>query len=387
MVRCWAGWNRQLAAMRKLIAALFVFALQAFPAVAQQFPSVPPSTVIGRIGNGQAGPSEAIRFATLTQQLYPVQSANLIYAGPTTGAAAFPTFRALVGADLPVPGASSLGGVKSLACSTSNWFSSLSTAGAFGCTQPNFTDLLGTISTAQIAASAVTNAKLANMAALTLKGNATASTAAPTDIDITALPSKASPGGTDIVLIQDASASNAFKKTTVSGIGTAAGVSSIDAVTGAFTTGGGVKSTGSVLQRDFTEATQTSVGPANNTSISTSNIMVGDGVTNCRITPVKSGRLHFGIQGNTTTSGGANITLQLRYGTGAGPAAGAAATGSQAGATRVFSVNPATANVDFAFEGVITGFALSTAVWYDIAAVATSGTGSVINQSCGAFEF
>lgn len=61
-----------------------------------------------------------------------------------------PTFRALVGADLPTPGASSLGGVQSKSCSSSNWFSSLSTGGVFGCAQPAFTDLTGNIAVSQM---------------------------------------------------------------------------------------------------------------------------------------------------------------------------------------------------------------------------------------------
>ncbi|MBR1086453.1 hypothetical protein JQ621_03090 [Bradyrhizobium manausense] len=175
------------------------------------------------------------------------QTANTFYAGPATGSPAAASFRALVGADLPAPGASSFGGVRSSTCSTSNWFSSLSTGGVFGCTQPNFSDLLGTASTAQIAASAVTNAKLANMNAYTLKGNATGSAATPTDIDVTALTLKASPVSGDIVLIQDSAASNAFKKTTVGALSSAGSVASIDSATGAFTTANGITSAGNVI--------------------------------------------------------------------------------------------------------------------------------------------
>lgn len=36
-----------------------------------------------------------------------------------------------------------LGGVFSKTCTTSNWFNSVDTTGTFGCTQPNFTDLIG----------------------------------------------------------------------------------------------------------------------------------------------------------------------------------------------------------------------------------------------------
>lgn len=51
---------------------------------------------------------------------------------------------------VPPPSVSTLGGVFSLTCSTSNWFRLLDTTGTFGCSQPNFTDLVGTISLAQL---------------------------------------------------------------------------------------------------------------------------------------------------------------------------------------------------------------------------------------------
>lgn len=49
---------------------------------------------------------------------------------------------------LPTPTASTLGGVQSLTCSTSNWFRTLSTAGVFGCSQPSFSDLTGQVAAA-----------------------------------------------------------------------------------------------------------------------------------------------------------------------------------------------------------------------------------------------
>ncbi len=58
------------------------------------------------------------------------QSANLFMAGPASGSAAVPTFRALIGADLPTPAASTLGGIKSVTCSTGQFLSQISTAGA-----------------------------------------------------------------------------------------------------------------------------------------------------------------------------------------------------------------------------------------------------------------
>jgi hypothetical protein len=85
---------------------------------------------------------------TLTATLN-TQSANLIWAGPNTGSAAQPTFRSLVGADLPNPSASSLGGVQSVAAITSNWIRSISTSGVPALSQPAFTDISGSITPAQ----------------------------------------------------------------------------------------------------------------------------------------------------------------------------------------------------------------------------------------------
>lgn len=73
------------------------------------------------------------------------QTANTVLAGPTTGAAAQPGFRSLVGADLPNPGASSLGGVESLSCSSSNWLNQINTSGVPACSQPAFSDISSTL--------------------------------------------------------------------------------------------------------------------------------------------------------------------------------------------------------------------------------------------------
>lgn len=85
-----------------------------------------------------------------------------------------------------------------------------------------------------IAANAVTNAKMATMAAFTFKGNNTSGSAVPTDVDIAALTTKASPAAGDYVMLSDQAASGAWKKATVSSLGGGgAGVTTLNGQTGA----------------------------------------------------------------------------------------------------------------------------------------------------------
>jgi hypothetical protein len=62
--------------------------------------TLPGQTVIGRT-QGETGDADAIPFATLLSNLFPGQSANQVYAGPSSGSTALPAFRPLVNADLP----------------------------------------------------------------------------------------------------------------------------------------------------------------------------------------------------------------------------------------------------------------------------------------------
>lgn len=57
------------------------------------------------------------------------------------------------------------------------------------------------------------------MSAYTIKGNATGGSAGPTDIDVTALTLKSALAPTDILMLQDSAAANAFKRTTVASLG------------------------------------------------------------------------------------------------------------------------------------------------------------------------
>jgi hypothetical protein len=77
------------------------------------------------------------------------ESANLVWAGPTTGAAAAPTFRSLVGADLPNPTTSSLGGVQANNAVSHQWINAINTSGVPQLSQPAFSDISGSITAAQ----------------------------------------------------------------------------------------------------------------------------------------------------------------------------------------------------------------------------------------------
>lgn len=163
------------------------------------------------------------------------QTANTIWAGPGTGVAAAPTFRALVNADIPAPTLSALGGVEAINAVASNWIRSISTGGIPALSQPNFTDLAGSIAAGQIPANLITNAALAQMAAATIKGNPAAALANGSDFTIQGLTDISAPNLTlDFLLIFNHT-TGTFQKTTAQEISTVigGGVASFNGRTGA----------------------------------------------------------------------------------------------------------------------------------------------------------
>ena len=86
---------------------------------------------------------------TLTASLN-TQNANLVWAGPSTGPASAPTFRSLVGGDLPNPSASTLGGIESYVAVTHQWINTISTSGVPSSAQPAFSDISGQATLAQL---------------------------------------------------------------------------------------------------------------------------------------------------------------------------------------------------------------------------------------------
>jgi hypothetical protein len=89
---------------------------------------------------------------TTTHVWTPYRNGTAIVAVATSGSAADLTAGTLPAARLPNPSGSTLGGTQSKTCSASQWLNDLSTGGVLACAQPNFTDLAGTASLAQLPA-------------------------------------------------------------------------------------------------------------------------------------------------------------------------------------------------------------------------------------------
>jgi hypothetical protein len=118
---------------------------------------------------------------------------------------------------------------------TASQFLGINSAGTALAFQTMTTDVTLSGPAATISANAITNAKMAQAVAFTLKGNATGSTANLTDIDVTALTVKSTPVAADLLLIHDSAASFAFKKATVGTVAAAGSVASFNGLTGAVT--------------------------------------------------------------------------------------------------------------------------------------------------------
>lgn len=119
---------------------------------------VNPSSISLAAGNMPAGgtsgqiltkASNANYDTTWTSGGFINQAANVVFSGPVSGGAAQPTFRALVGADLPDPAASTKGGVKSYVAVSNQFLTSIATDGTPVSAQPSFSNISGTATVAQ----------------------------------------------------------------------------------------------------------------------------------------------------------------------------------------------------------------------------------------------
>lgn len=134
---------------------------------------------------------------------------------------------------------------------------------------------------------------------------------------------------------------------------------------------------------------------------STSQVMLGlvGSTPAATITPVATGRLFVivsGLMGNTTGNGS---SVQLSFGTGAAPTAGAALTGTQIGQIETWTSLTGALTGQFVVHAIISGLAVpsfssarltgsSTAVWLDLAFNAvTGGTTTLTKVNICAFEF
>jgi len=124
----------------------------------------------------------------------------------------------------------------------------------------------------------------------------------------------------------------------------------------------------------------------------TSGLMMGIGVANS-LTPLYTGRVLAIISGNLTNStaaAGDGAKVQIRYGTGAAPANGAALTGTAVGYIVSSVLERATAGdlQGFACQAIISGLTTGTGYWFDISLAAiVGGTGQAKNLSVSVIEF
>jgi hypothetical protein len=128
----------------------------------------------GQIGDGGAAGSGTVTSVGLTAPSWltvagsPVtaagtlalgsatQPANLFLASPS-GLSGVLAPRAIAGSDLPLPGATTLGGVKSFAATAHQWIDSISTAGAPHASQPSCGDLSNAASSCSVDATNAAN--------------------------------------------------------------------------------------------------------------------------------------------------------------------------------------------------------------------------------------
>jgi len=268
---------------------------------------------------------------------------------------------------------------------TASQFLGVNAAGTAVAFQTMTTDVTLSGPAATIAANAVTNAKMAQAVAFTLKGNATGSTANLTDVDVTALTVKASPVAADLVLIHDSAASFAFKKATVGTLASAGSVSSIAGNTGAFTLSTGLTNSTNDIRLALNNAAA-SFAPANPATTSAGPVMAGLGGT-CHLTPVYGSRVMLTftlIVFNTVATG--SVLVQMRYGTGTAPTNGAAASGTAIGSNLSSQSINANAPLSITVHALITGLTPGTAYWFDLTQQAGGGTATLQNITCTAVE-
>jgi hypothetical protein len=160
---------------------------------------------------------------------------------------------------------------------------------------------------------------------------------------------------------------------------------SIAGRTGAFTLSTGLTNSANDIRLALNNAAA-SFSPANPTGTSAGPVMAGLGAT-CHLTPVYGTRILLTftmIVSNTAATG--STLVQMRYGTGAAPSNGAAATGTAIGSTLSSQSINANATLAITTHAIITGLTPGTAYWFDLTQQAGGGTASLQNVTCTAVE-
>lgn len=133
--------------------------------------------------------------------------------------------------------------------------------------------------------------------------------------------------------------------------------------------------------------TITAASPAGTTSATA--VMMGVNSGASIITPNRTGRVVFSAacqMANSTINDGA--TVDLRTGTGTGPANAAAVTGTLRGLSQTKTSLVAADRGGFAVTVVVTGLTLGQAYWADLSLIAvTGGTATVTGVTISAWEF
>ena len=155
--------------------------------------------------------------------------------------------------------------------------------------------------------------------------------------------------------------------------------------------GNGISITGTAtISQSLTNVTVMVASLSANNSGSTSLTHAGLG-SSCKFTPAYSTRvlLTFGGEAANNTASDA-MAYQIRYGTGAAPTSGNAATGTAVGSLIQVGGGASNANVGFTVADtvVVTGLTVSTAYWFDLTYESiVGGTTSLGGISCAAQEF
>lgn len=143
-----------------------------------------------------------------------------------------------------------------------------------------------------------------------------------------------------------------------------------------------------ILARSAAAAHQST--PANPTgTTNTTGVMAGLAGS---ITPTQTGRVLAIISGNmsnSTAAAGDGCKTQIRFGTGAAPANGAALTGTAVGNIVSMLLERATASDPFPFsvQAIVTGLTIGTTYWFDLSeAAVAAGTGILTNLSVSLIE-